>query len=498
MEEKHIIHGPEPYTLLEGDTLGEVFYNALKKHCYLPEAMVQAETKRKISYKDLLAHTCHLAQSIKEWGITPKDVIAVCSENSIEFCMVVIASFYLGVPCALINNNYTERELSNIVELAEPSIVFCSAKALSRIVNMKNKYRCINKIVVLSSNNVLTKDECLKSFLQNSFNKNTFTPASFNSDERVALIMCSSGTTGLPKAVEITHTNFRIRLIHSQDPSLTAMYAKGSSVLQIMPMFHSLGLSMSLSHLLSGYRIIIKEQFEPNLFLECIQNYKVVFTVVVPPLFLFLANHPLVDEYDLSSLKHIGSGGAPLLNNLCAAVQNKIKGVTVIQGYGLTETTSAIILKEPGNTKLGTIGKVGSLITAKIIDIDSGENLGPNKVGELCFKGPTVMKGYLKNQKATDEAIDRNGWLHSGDIGYYDEDCDFYIVDRLKDLIKYKGFQVSPSELEYILLEHPCIQDVGVFPLSDQAAGELPAACIVLQPGKTLTKEEVQDFVIGR
>lgn len=502
MEDKFIIHGPEPTTFLEGKTLGNVFYNALLKQQHLPVAMVNVHSKEKISYEEILTYSSQLAQSLYNWGLSTNDVIAICSENSERYCIPVLSGFYTGIAVTLLNNNYTERELSNITELAEPTIIFCSLNTLNKILFLKNKYDFIKKIIVLNDNSEVLNVDSLKNFIDNNcdkdFNVKLFQPTPLNSDEQTALIMCSSGTTGVPKAVELTHTNVRIRLIHSQDTNFTPIFPFSASVLQLMPMYHALGLSMTLSYILSGYRIVIMEKFEPHLFLDSIQTYKIIYTILVPPLFIFLTKNPIVLNYDLSSLKYIGSGGAPLKKELCEATIAKFESITIMQGYGLTECTSAVIISQLTKSKLGSIGNVGPLVTAKVINPETGKTLGPNEIGELCFKGATVMKGYVKNTIATEEIIDKDGWLHSGDVGYFDEDRDFFIVDRLKDLIKYKGFQVSPSELEQVLLEHSSIQDVGIVSVADEIAGELPAACVVVRPEKQITENEVKDFVTDK
>lgn len=236
-------------------------------------------------------------------------------------------------------------------------------------------------------------------------------------------------------------------------------------------------------------------KFEPNLYLKCIQKYKVVTISVPPPIVVFLAKTPLFDQYDLSSLKVIMCGAAPLTQETEHQVKERFKGEIIItQGYGQTESTLGVLYGNVATPKPGSVGELAKGTYGKIID-ENGKTLGPNQVGELCFKGPLIMKGYLSNEKATNETIDKDGWLHSGDLGYYDEDRQFYIVDRLKELIKFKGFQVAPAELEGLLLSHPNIKDSGVIGIPDESSGELPLAFIVKQENVELTEKEVKDFV---
>lgn len=212
---------------------------------------------------------------------------------------------------------------------------------------------------------------------------------------------------------------------------------------------------------------------------------------------VLLSKSPLVDRYDLSSLKVIWCGAAPLSKDTEDAVRARI-GVLIRQGFGMTEGTLAFLGQTDRCHKSGSVGELRQGWWGKIIDTETGLALGPNQRGELCFKGVALMKGYVGDKLATSATIDADGWLHTGDIGYYDEDGEWYIVDRIKELIKYKAFQVPPAEIEAVLLTHPGIRDVGVIGVPDEAAGELPMAFVVKQPNAKLTKNDVIKFVAGK
>lgn len=230
---------------------------------------------------------------------------------------------------------------------------------------------------------------------------------------------------------------------------------------------------------------------------DTLQKYKINTLHVVPPLMVFLAKSPTVDNYDLSSVKLIACGAAPLSRELAEAVRHRI-GVQVIrQGYGLTEVTLAVAEQTATHSKAGSVGNLRPGVRGRVRDIETGLNLPANQCGELQFAGPTLMKGYIDDVAATNETIDSDGWLHTGDIGYYDEDSEWFIVDRLKELIKTNGFQVPPAELEGILLQHPLISDVGVVGIPDERFGEVPLAFVVLQHGFKLSEQQVKEFVAG-
>lgn len=223
------------------------------------------------------------------------------------------------------------------------------------------------------------------------------------------------------------------------------------------------------------------------------QKYKIKSIAVVPPILVFLSKSPIVDKFDLSSLLEVGCGAAPLSSEVQQEFQKSFKNVRIRQGYGMTETT-LVVTWTVDTLKSGSVGKVQSGVKAKVID-ENGKSLGPNQKGELCFKGKNMMKGYIGNKKVTKETIDENGWLHTGDIGYYDEDKDFFIVDRMKELIKYKAYQVPPAEIEALLLIHPKINDAGVIGIPDQDAGELPMAFVVKKPGMEVSEKEIIEFI---
>jgi len=217
----------------------------------------------------------------------------------------------------------------------------------------------------------------------------------------------------------------------------------------------------------------------------------------VPPIVLQLARNPLVETRDLSSLKMIFSGAAPLGPELSRECMQRI-GCSIRQGYGMTETSPVTHSSpaDPSKMKLGSVGPPAPNTECKLVDPGTGSELGPNQEGEVWVRGPQIMKGYLNNAEATARTIDADRWLHTGDIGYADEDGYFFIVDRVKELIKYKGFQVAPAELEAILLAHPAVFDAAVIPCADDEAGEVPKAFVVKKGD--VTAEAIMEFVAGR
>ncbi|MBI3790846.1 MAG: 4-coumarate--CoA ligase family protein [Gemmatimonadetes bacterium] len=306
----------------------------------------------------------------------------------------------------------------------------------------------------------------------------------------------SSGTSGVPKGVMLTHRNLVanmeqfIRSGQQMEPTDIA--------LGLLPFFHIYGMVVIMNGAISqGRPIVTLPKFELPLFLETIQKFRITVANVVPPILLALAKHPIVSDYDLSSLRFLGSGAAPLGEPLALAAETRLK-VAVRQGYGLTET-SPVTHFHPLDGPRVTYGSIGPMVPnteARIVSTDSGEDVGVGEKGELWLRGPQVMKGYFNKPEATAACMTPDGWFKTGDVAVVDEHGWFEIVDRVKELIKYKGMQVAPAELEAHLLSHPAIADAAVIPIPDEEAGEVPKAYVVTRAA--ISPEDIMAFIAER
>jgi acyl-CoA synthetase (AMP-forming)/AMP-acid ligase II len=319
----------------------------------------------------------------------------------------------------------------------------------------------------------------------------------------LAALPYSSGTTGLPKGVMLTHRNLVANLLQFQavDDGL-----ESDVLIAVLPFFHIYGMTLLVNAALrTGQTVVTMPRFEFEPFLQLVQDYRVNKVFLVPPILVALAKHPLVDRFDLSHLKRIVSGAAPLGAELGAAVAARL-GCEVKQGYGMTETSPVTHFVAAdrtaadggGWTKFGSVGRVVPGVEARLVDPETGREMPDGERGELCVRGPNVMAGYFHNDEATRRTIDEDGWLHTGDVAVVDAEGDFFIVDRVKELIKYKGYQVPPAELEALLLTHDAIADAAVIPVPDEKAGEIPKAYVVRKPDHDLTEVEVVAFVAER
>lgn len=290
--------------------------------------------------------------------------------------------------------------------------------------------------------------------------------------------------------------NFNTSIIFIANYSRTLLMKIGVGqeelvAVDILPWFHVAGGVTMMNCILNGMRLVFLTKFIQRNYLACIEQYRPNTLNMVPPIAVFLAKNPMVDEYDLSSIKTIISGAAPLSREVENLIRSRLKVSSVRQAYGMSETTLAILAQLDAENKPGSVGKIREGQWAKVIDKESGRTLGPYQNGELCFKGTLIMKGYIGRE----EAIDQDGWLHTGDIGFYDNEQDFFIVDRLKELIKYKAFQVPPAELEAVLLSHPKVKDAAVIGIPEEKVGELAMAFIVPSEGIQVTEQEIIKFM---
>jgi 4-coumarate--CoA ligase len=310
--------------------------------------------------------------------------------------------------------------------------------------------------------------------------------------DHVVVLPYSSGTTGLPKGVMLTHRNL---VANVEQLEHVMFWDEHEAALAALPFFHIYGMQVLMNSLLAnGVKVVTMPRFDMVAALELVQSEKITRFFAVPPIVLGLAKAPIIDNYDLSSVKQIFSGAAPLGAELAAEAGARV-GCEVVQGYGMTELSPVSHCTVEGDFRAGTSGVTVSNTETRIVDPETGDDQPIGERGELWVRGPQVMKGYLNNPTATALTIDEDGWLHSGDVSIIDEFGHMTVVDRIKELIKYKGFQVPPAELEALLVTHPKILDVAVIGVPDDEAGEIPKAFVTVAPGTEITLDEVQEFV---
>ncbi|MFF9524523.1 4-coumarate--CoA ligase family protein [Streptomyces achromogenes] len=319
--------------------------------------------------------------------------------------------------------------------------------------------------------------------------------------EDIAVLPYSSGTTGTPKGVLLTHRQIATNLAQLE-PAVPA--GPGDRVLAVLPFFHIYGLTALMNGpLRKGATVVVLPRFDLETFLAAIERHRITGLYVAPPIVLALAKHPAVGRYDLSSLEYVISAAAPLDARLARACSERLGLPPIGQAYGMTELspgTHVVPLDRLREAPAGTVGRLLPGTEMRIVSLDDpGRDLGPGEPGEILIRGPQVMKGYLGRPDATAALIDPDGWLHTGDVGHTDADGWLFVVDRVKELIKYKGYQVAPAELEALLLTHPGIADAAVIGARDADGNEIPHAFVVRRPGADgPAEEEILGFVAER
>lgn len=458
--------------------------------------LINGSTGEIHTYADVELRSRKVASGLYKLGIKQGDVILLLLQNSPEFVFAFLGASYIGAVSTTANPFYTPAEVAKQATASKAKLIVTQAVYAEKVEQFAKENVHV-RIVTIDSppENYLHFSE-----LTNS-DENDIPAVKINPDDVVALPY-SSGTTGLPKGVMLTHKGLVTSVAQQVDGENPNLYFHEKDVILCMlPLFHIYSLnSVLLCGLRVGAAILLMQKFEIITLMELVQKYKVTIAPFVPPVVLAVAKCSVVDKYDLSSIRTVMSGAAPMGKELEDAVRAKLPHAKLGQGYGMTEAGPVLSMclafaKEPFEIKSGACGTVVRNAEMKIVDPDTGKSLPRNQAGEICIRGCQIMKGYLNDPEATERTIDKYGWLHTGDVGYIDEDDELFIVDRLKELIKYKGFQVAPAELEAMLIAHPNISDGAVVPMKDEAAGEVPVAFVVRSNGSKITEDEIKQYI---
>lgn len=442
-------------------------------------------TERSWTKSELRARSQRLAAGLRDrLGMKQNDVLAIFSPNSIEFPMAVFAAHFLGATATLVSPAYREAELTHQLRDSKATAIF-TVPALLSVVKAAFDNVGLSHDRILLSEDVPESGVAHYETILSEHNLPESSPAAFDD---TAFLCYSSGTTGLPKGVVLSHGNLVSNLLQ-WDAEETYLRADRDSLVAVLPFSHIYALHvLVLNPTRKGIPIYVLPKFDLVRFLELIQDFRITASIVVPPIVAAMLRQPIVEKYDLSSLKFLCSGAAPLSPEFTHEVCERFD-LHMSQGYGLTET-SPVISYARFDTERHT-GAVGRLLPNMVLRIALEDNteLEYGQIGELQVKGPNVMKGYLNNKAANENAFTSDGFFRTGDIGYIQPDKKLFVVDRAKELIKYKGFQVPPVELENLLLTHPKVLDCAVIGRQDDVeVTELPTAFVVLRPSALPTQ----------
>jgi acyl-CoA synthetase (AMP-forming)/AMP-acid ligase II len=446
-------------------------------------ALICGATGARYTYAELVTAARRLGRMLQDEGVGVGDRVGLVATNSPHWAVVFLGTLFAGGTVTTLNPLYTEREVREQFEDSKPSAVFAveaTAPAVQAVWGDRPGFHLTTDVPELVAGAA-----------------GEVRPVEFDPMTHLAVLPYSSGTTGAPKGVMLTHHNLTSNVRQTLGSGLINRY---SVMIDFLPFFHIYGMAvLLLPGLAAGAQQITMPAFEPTRFLRLVEEHRATLLMMVPPALLALANAD--DSADLSSVQYINSGAAPLPIDVARRVTERF-GVTVVQGYGMTEASPVTHISLLGRLKEGTVGPPVADTRQKVVSMETGEMLPPGEIGELLVSGPQVMVGYYGRPDATAESIvedDDGRWLRTGDIVSMDDEGYVTIHDRAKEMIKYKGYQIAPAELESVIMEHDDVADVAVIPKdSGTADGEFPKAFVVVRAGASLDAEAVMAHVAER
>lgn len=451
-------------------------------------ALVDAVSERTITYAELPAYVERAAAGLSRLGVLKGSVVCILSTNAVDYPVAMLAIARLGAVTTTVNPLCTADDFAKQVVDSGASVLITRTALEPTWRPSAGAFRHVILFDGVALPGSMTFADLATA--------DGVPPAVDIEPDDLVVLPYSSGTTGLPKGVMLTHRNL-IANVLQVDATGHAQHDQDVTV-AFLPLFHIYGMTViGLLGLWSGATIVLMPKFDLERYLELVERHRGTLLHVVPPVVVALGKHPSVEGRDYSSIRKLFSGAAPLAKDTIEACTNRI-GCVLQQGYGMTEASPAthVTCDEPARNKYGSVGRVVPNTECRVVDPATGRDVEPGADGEIWVRGPQVMRGYLNKARETRDVLDADGWLHTGDIGHADADGDFYVVDRLKELIKYKGMQVPPAELEAVLLTHPAVADAAVVPQADADAGEIPRAFVVLR--SPATAEELMAYVAGR
>jgi acyl-CoA synthetase (AMP-forming)/AMP-acid ligase II len=476
-----------PEVTLPEYVLGQALQRGSKR------ALVDAATGAALTYAELATAVGEVSAGLAARGVGPGDVLALCAPNSIDFVLAYLAATSAGAVVTTVNPLWTEAEIGRQLRQCGARWLVSTADLLAGKLRALVRDTGIAEAFAIGAqaDREATPFDALR---LGSAPATAAPPTAAGSVSDAAFLLSSSGTTGLPKIVVLTHRNLVASLCQTR---LVHKVTADDVVIAVLPLFHIFGLQISMNlALLEGATVVILPRFDLAAFFRAVEVYRATRAELVPPMVLGLAASDLIDSHDVSSLRVLTSGAAPLGADLARACAQRI-GCRVKQAYGLTEIAGGShIAPDDGPDRPDSIGPALPGVECRVVDSKSGAEAGTGAPGELLIRTPGTMRGYLGDPEVTAATVDSAGWLHTGDIVTVDDNGWYFVADRVKELIKYKGLSIAPAELEGLLLTHPAVADAAVVRHPDQAAGEVPKAYLVLRDA--VSEQELMDWVAER
>ncbi|XP_014483111.1 PREDICTED: 4-coumarate--CoA ligase 1-like [Dinoponera quadriceps] len=450
---------------------------------------VDALTGEMQTFADMSERSIKCALWLKKQGVKPGDIIGLCTDNNLDAFLILLGIMYIGATCNTWDHKLSPLTARYFLELTSPKIVFTINSSAASLRQAAKELKMNLKVVVLDK---LDGYESLNEDVLRGHNTREIVEFKCftTKPDDVALIVPSSGTTGLPKGTKITHYSLHCCMHPDKIRDL-----QGHIFIIVPTLRWNYGVLMGFRVIgVHAKKIIVPDNDDVEGFLQFIEKYHVSWFSTDPFILINLIKSELLEKYRLPSLKIILSTGAHLKKEYLEVLQEKLPHVFVNNTYGSTDT-SCVCSAPTRFTKLGSVGYVSSNVRIKIVDLKTEETLGPNKTGELRVKAITMMQGYHNNPEATKQSFDSDGWLHTGDVAYYDDDGEIFLVDRISDFINFRSINVSPGEIEAVLTTHPAVLLAAVIGIPHEVDEQHPMAVVVLLPDKSVTEEELINLV---
>ncbi|XP_066998604.2 luciferin 4-monooxygenase [Anabrus simplex] len=483
-DDERVLYGPRDDQPLPDIPLGHFILERLKQYGD-KIAQIYVDSDETYTFSDLVTRAVSVAEELHDRGVQPGDVIAVITKMSSDFTPLLVGGLLVGAVTAPLSPSFDNRVMTALLKIYQPKYIFCDpnfATAVEQVIPHLDSHP-----ELLQFGRWSAWDEFIQR--RSSPNYNPMEIPSFW--EREAIIMCSSGTTGFPKGVILTHKSILAQMIVAIGPHVELMRSD-DTVLQLSPIFWISGLFQQLLPLVSGATVVILSSFSADKILKTIQEYKVTELFVSPNLAVMLAKTPSCNQYDLSTLRFIMCSSTTMSGKSQAMVETALNS-RLSQWYATTEAIMVLGHTSRDQVKKGSSGRLQPRVKAKVVDLTTGKCVGPMVWGELCISSPWLTKGYYGNSKAM---VDDQGWFHTGDMVYYDEDECFYVVDRISDIIKYKDKQISPSEIEELLMQHPGVKDAAVMGFKCKVDhDECLLTAVIRKLGSNVTEKQLVEYL---
>jgi acyl-CoA synthetase (AMP-forming)/AMP-acid ligase II len=451
------------------------------------------------SFAELNERVNRLGHALMDLGVKKGDRVAMLQVNTSQCIEVYFAVAKIGAVYVPLNFRAKGNELTYMLNSSESETILVGDRYVDLVNSIKPDLETVKNFIALDDRHegMLFYEELI---LEGS-PEDIYTDID---DADTTILMYTAGTTGFPKGVMLSHNSFSIYVLENVTPADPV--TEETNILTV-PLYHVAGIQAMMAAIYGGRTLVIERQFEPVEWMSLVQAEKANRAMMVPTMLKQLMDNAEFDKYDLSSLKVITYGAAPMPLEVIKKAVELFPGVNFINAFGQTETASTITTLSPEDhvitgtpeererklKRLSSIGRPMSDIQMKIVDED-GNDLPQGEVGEIVAKGPRVMSGYWKDEEKTGKTIDKDGWVHTGDMGYMDEEGYFFLAGRATDMIIRAGENISPEEVEGVILSHPKVDDAAVIGISDEEWGELPVAIIVAKKGETVTAEEIMEY----